>query len=281
MNKTELQILAQIAVGNNQVKSIAVALHKNPAQIYRTLQKLALFVELRRGVVEPKKQTALTLLFQQLSAYPNLAIPLSNSGMKVLAALPNNIKCVEQATGLKRSIIYKKLKEAASVNLIAKRGKLYFLNTKVWPSLEELLQEFQRFYEQVDERVPSTSVIYHKDKKGIIFSMKSEFDATLTAFSAYEKQGIKLLLHLNYYYLPKRHLGLREIFVHSLYVAEKDKNIRNLTYVALFYLKYPQMQKVKHQIVKDICSILQGKSLAGYPTLQEIKEKARVYDIKF
>lgn len=280
MNKTELQVLAQIAAGNIKVKSIAAALHKNIAQIYRTLQKLSLFVEIKRGIVEPKKLSPLNLLFQLLSTYPNLAIPFSDSGMSILNSLPNNLAGIEQATKLKRSIIYRKLKEAAHVNLITKKDKQYFLNVKLWPQLAELLQEFQRFYELVDERVPTNSVIYHKDKEEIIFSLKAEFEATLTAFSAYEQHGIKLLLLQNYYYLPKKGLNLKEIFVHSLYVTEKDKSIRNLTYVALMCLKYPQLQKIKHFIVKEIRKVLQGKSLAGYPTLQEIKEKAKVYDLQ-
>lgn len=109
-----------------------------------------------------------------------------------------------------------------------------------------------------------------------MFSNKAKQDAALTAFSAYE--GIKLLLPTNYYYLPKRKLSKKEVFTHSLYVAEKEKTIRHLTYIALFYIKFKI--QCSHPIISTIKDILNGKTIKGYPTLKEIKEKADVYDIR-
>jgi len=37
---------------------------------------------------------------------------------------------------------------------------------------------------------------------------------------------------------------------------------------------------IKHPILSNIKQILEGKNIQGYPTLDEIKEKAEVYDIK-
>ena len=141
--------------------------------------------------------------------------------------------------------------------------------------------EYKKHEETTDLRIPANSTIYYKNKKEIIFSNIADLDATRTGFSAYEKYGIKLLLTKNYYYLPKKTLTIQDILKHSLYITQKDKNIRNLTFICLFYLKNKNsLSSIKHPILNRIKQILKGKNIQGYPTLEEIKEKAEIYDIK-
>ena len=72
-----------------------------------------------------------------------------------------------------------------------------------------------------------------------------------------------------------------EIFMHSLYITQKEKDIRNLTYIGLFYAKYKhELQKIHHPIVDKIKLILKGERLEGYPTLEELRDKAEAYDIR-
>jgi len=141
--------------------------------------------------------------------------------------------------------------------------------------------EYKKHEETTDPRVPTNSIIYHKNQNEIVFSNKTDLDAVLSGFSAYEKHGIKILLTTNYYYLPTKSLSKQEIFRHSLYITQKEKNIRNLTFICLFYLKNKNdLLSIKHPITDKIRQILKGKNIQNYPTLEEIKEKAEIYDIR-
>ena len=78
----------------------------------------------------------------------------------------------------------------------------------------------------------------------------------------------------------EKNLSEKEIFIHSLYVAEKEKSIRDYIYVALFYLKYrKKLSSVKHPLINSLLQILKGKIIPGYPGLEEIKEKTEIYNI--
>jgi len=65
-----------------------------------------------------------------------------------------------------------------------------------------------------------------------------------------------------------------------LYVIEKDKDIRNLIFIALFYAKYKKEFKIKHEILTNLTEVLAGRKINGYPTYKELKDRAEVYGIK-
>lgn len=284
-SQTELMILEQLAKGNSRIRDIAKALRKSDKQIYRAAKRLSEKNILTRskGLLEPRKTTHTTFLLHLLVDHPNLAQLLSGSGMKILTALlkSKTIEEITQETGLKKSCAYNKLGQALNISLVKKEDKRYVINEKLWPNLKEFLVEFKKYHETIDLRVPINSIIYYKTDKEIVFSNKAEQDAALTAFSAYGQHGIKLLLPTHYYYLPKKRLSRKEVFLHSLHVAEKEKTIRHLTYISLFYIKFKkELSRVKHPILEMIKNILRGKDIPGYPTLREIKEKADTYDIR-
>lgn len=278
MNKTELKILRELANGNSRIKDIATAVKKSEKQVYRA--NLEDFAIRERSKIEPKKATHASLLLQLLSEFPDLADLLSKSGIIILTSTlePKTTKDISKETSLKKSIIYRKIRQAINISAISKQNKRYILNDKIWPKLKEFLIEFKNYQETIDNRIPANSVIYHKSGKEIVFSNRAEQDAALTAFSAYSNYGIKLLLPTNYYYLPKKKLSKKEVLIHSLYIAEKEKTIRHLTYTALFYIKF-KIQCI-HPILSEIKMLLKGKTIKGYPTLKEIKEKAELYDIR-
>jgi len=68
--------------------------------------------------------------------------------------------------------------------------------------------------------------------------------------------------------------------MHSLDIAEKEKTVRYLIFVSLFYLKFKKELLVKHPIIDRLNLILKGNKFSNYPTLQEIKERADMYDIR-
>lgn len=155
----------------------------------------------------------------------------------------------------------------------------YFLNGKLWQDLIDFLAELKKYNESVDERVPSGSTIYYKSGKEIVFSTKSAEKGAKTAFSAYKNYGITILTPVNYYVLPERKLSSRDVFIHSLYVSKKEKSIRLFTYLILFYLKHKKKLAVKDELVDDIDKLLRGIKIDYLPTLAEVKEKAKIYNI--
>jgi len=284
LSKPELKVLEQIAKNNTKVLEIAHALKKSDKQIYRTSKNLIEkgFIELSRGKITAKKTTHNTLLLQLLSQHPNLIEMLSNNGIQIFSATlsQKDVNQIINETKLKKSLIYQKLKQASNVSIIKKENKNYALNSKLWGKLKEFLEEYKRFSESVDKRIPANSIIYKKTNKELLFSNKGKIDASLTAFSCFKKFGIKLLLTTNYYALPKIKLSKKEIFMHALLIAEKEKTIRYLIFVSLFYLKFKKELSIKHPIVDKLKLILKGNDISGYPNLQEIKDRAEMYDIK-
>jgi len=284
LSKPELRVLEQIAKNNTKVLEIAHALKKSDKQIYRTSKNLIEkgFIELSKGKITAKKTTHNTLLLQLLSQHPNLVEILSSNGIKILTATldPKDVNQIINKIGLKKSLIYQKLKQASDVSIIKKENKSYVINAKLWEKLKEFLEEYRRFIESVDQRIPANSTIYKKTNKELLFANKGKIDATLTAFSCFEKFGIKLLLTTNYYTLPKRKLSKKEIFMHALCIVEKEKTIKYLIFISLFYIKFKEELSIKHQIVDKLDLILKGKDVPGYPKEQEIKDRAEIYDIR-
>jgi len=285
LTTAELSLLQQIAIGIKTVSSLAPALSKDKAQIYRTvasLVKKGFFDGIQEGTIHIASKVHVSLLLQLLAQHPAILTPLSGSGISILTAViePHTISEINTLTNLKSSIIYRKLTQGRYIQLVHKKEHAYIINEKIWPLAKQFLQELDLYNSSLDPRVPANAVIYHKTNSEIIFSLAEKFDAVPTAFSAYSDYGIKLLMHTNCYYLPKKNLSEKEIFIHSLYVAEKEKSIRDYIYVALFYLKYrKKLSSVKHPLINSLLQILKGKIIPGYPGLEEIKEKAEIYNI--
>ena len=284
LTKAELELLHQIGMGMRTVSSLAAALHKHKTQIYRTVAALVtkgFLGGIEEGTIQMADTVHAFLLFRLLRN-PAIITPLSRSGISILTAIlqPQTIAEIRAITKLQDSIIYRKLKQGKYIQLIHQKENKYITNEKIWPLAQQFLQELQLYESSIDIRVPAHAVIYHKDNAEIIFSLQNTFNATPTAFSAYTNHGIKLLMHTHFYYLPKKYLTEKEIFIHSLYVAEKEKSVRYYIYVALFYLKYKtRLLSIKSPVLHSLLEILKGKVIPGFPKLNEIKEKAEIYNL--
>lgn len=285
LTKTELKVLEQVTRGNNKIEDIAQNIHRSKSQIYRAQQNLSnhRFLQLNNGILKAQRTIYSSLIINLLSAYPNLIQLFSDSGLKILVSIlePKSIDEIMEDTNLKRSTIYKKLRIGLNISAITKDEKKFILNEKIWPDLKEYIEEYKRFEETIDKRVPVNSIIYNKNENEILFSNKSDLTATLTAFSRYEEYGIKILLPTHFYYLPNKELSKEKILLHSIYIITKEKDYRYITYLILFYIKFKdEFSKMKNPVLKQIDRILKGEKMEGYPTLEEIKEKAVMYDIR-
>ena len=148
-SKTELGILKQVAEGNRRVKEIAKVLNKSKFQIYRSGQKLIEkgFVDLSDGFYEPIKSTPSTLLVQLLGEFPSAIEPLSDSGINILKCLfdAKTIKEIMQESGIKRTQVFKKIKQARGISLVRKIDEHYKLNEKIWSKAIEFLKDPEKF----------------------------------------------------------------------------------------------------------------------------------------
>jgi predicted transcriptional regulator len=285
-SQTDLKILEQLAQGTTDIKQIAEHLQKSDKQIYASSQKLKTknILDLFNGNLEPKKIPHVTLLLHLLQKNPNLTTIISGSGLAILRHLitPKKVTDIVQEADVSKTVVYDKIQQCLAISIVKQKAdNTYMINPGIWSDLREFLNALNIYDETTDPRVPANSTIYHKNNKEILFSNNSSLDATRTAFSAYEQYGLKLLLPTTYYYLPKKDILKKDVFMHSLHITEKEKDIRHLTYISLFYAKYKnELTDVKHPLLDNIKQMLQGKHIEGYPSLEEIQEKADVYDIR-
>jgi hypothetical protein len=278
-------MMEQIAKGNRNVKDIALALKKSKGQIYRAGKKLIenRFLVISNGIYEPTRNTIPSMLMAILSESPPLIQILSGSGLELLTILvePKGISEIIKNSSIKKAQVFKKIKQARSISLVKKIEKKYVINEKLWHNVIDFLKELRKYENTIDPRIPANSVIYFKNKEEIVFSTKEKINAPLTAFSAYERFGIKILTNKHYYYLPNKTLTKKEVFMHSLHIAEKEPDPRNIIFIALFYAKYKkEISIIRNEILNNIDKIFSGNNIPRYPTLDEIKDRAEVYDIK-
>jgi len=284
LTRGEILVLEQVAKGNTSVKEIALALKKSESQVYVYVKNLAdkSLIELINGDIKPKRIPHLSLLLQLLSKIPNLTPILEGPGIPIFTAMlqPSTIEEISNETGYKKTAIYKRLQEARKRSLVRKKLTTFEINDTMWAGLKETLDEIKKSELKTDNRIPASAIIYYKKRDELVFSSKEELDAVKTAFSAYQDYGIGLLTITHFYYLPKKTLTKEDILKHSLYIVEKDMDIRYLIFIALFYVKYKKEFKIKHQILMNISAVLAGRAVKGYPKYHEIKDRAEVYKIK-
>jgi predicted transcriptional regulator len=285
LSKTELRILEQVARGNHPISNIAMALQKSEKQIYVGIKRLVDkgIITLHRGMVKGIHDLHVTLLLQLLSDTPYVVDMLADSGTLILQLLETSHTAgqIIQKTGYRKSIVYRKLKKGISHNMIIERERTYQWNPKMWPLLKSFLHEINKREQTIDSRIPPSSVIYYKDKDEIVFSTKEELDAPLTAFSVYKNFGITIYNITYFYYFPKKKLSVEEVFRHSLYITEKTGEIRHIIFVALFYLKHrKKLSKIQHPILEKLKRTFYGEKFDRFPSLQEIKDRAAVYDLE-
>lgn len=279
---TELKVISEIGNGNKHITDIAKALKLSDSQTYRAIQSLK-----KKGILksnnEPSEKTHVNKLFKLLSRANNLSEPLSGTGLQIFTDLiePKTVTQVEQDTRLHKTTILKKIKQARKMSFLMIKKNTYQINHNIWSDAKEFFVELKKYEESIDDRVPVTSTIYFKNDKEILFSNKDELNATLTGFSAYKDFGIKIYNITYYYYLPKKELTKKEVFIHSLLIVEKEKKIQNLIILALFYAKYKkELKDIKSLIIDNLNKVFNGEKVQDYPSLQEIKDRAEVYNIE-
>ncbi len=282
--KSELLLLREIENNNTTVVAMAKALKKTKSQIYRILNTL---IE-KELITKDNKNYQLTktkhnFILNNLIKNSKLIDYLTNSKIFILIDLlsKKTVKEICNNTKLSKTYVTKFLKSAHYASILLKDKKKYYINEGMYTDLIEFLKEYQIYYNSFDKRVPIGSTIYYKTEKEILFSTKKQMNATLTSFSVFKDYNLLIYTLENFYYLPNKKLNKKEILFHTLKVVEKTKDFRDRLYLALFYYKYKkEFKDIKHEILDNLNKIFTGEKIDRYPPLKEIKEKARIYNIK-
>ena len=278
----ELKCIKYYASIDKSIPNLALAMNLSNSQIYRILKNLTKKKILNK-FGDFSLQTHLVLLIKLLSKFNNLVIPFSGTGLKIYSEFltPKTIAEVSNKTKFHKTTIYKKLNQGRKLSVFVRKNDTYCLNYSIWPDLKVFFSSLKEYESFIDIRVPLNSVIYYKSDEEIIFSNKKILNASLTGFSVYENYGIKLYNITNYYFLPKKLLTIQEVFIHSLYVAEKECDSKYYLLVALFYLKFKtELTNLKHSIIDKLHLVFNRKKVKGYPSFKEVMDKAKMYNIK-
>lgn len=191
-----------------------------------------------------------------------------------------SVDALEQETGIPKKTIYRYLKDFIRLGTIrrSKQGRtyLYSFNYTLWPELKDFVTALMEH--QAWHLVPRDVLLIKSYGDSVLFKSIRQHDATPTSFSAYGEYGIDLGLRDNYYTLPNREITIEEVFIHSL---DSAADLRQRLFCILFYLKNrDKLESVDHPMVKHIKAVLQGESIKGYPSLEEIEDRAELYEIE-
>ncbi|OPY48615.1 MAG: Sugar-specific transcriptional regulator TrmB [Methanosaeta sp. PtaU1.Bin060] len=208
---------------------------------------------------------------------------LSLRRVELLARLdqtPKSLEALARETGIPSDTLYGYLKGFLRLGVVKRsregRAYLYSFNYILWSELKDFVTVLMDY--RALRLVPRDALLIKSYGDCVLFKSIRLQDATPTSFSAYEDYGIELGLRDNYYTLPKRDLSIQEVFIHSLDSAE---DLRQRLFCILFYLKNKQkLESVDHPMMKDIKAVLQGERIKGYPSLEDIEDRAELYEIE-
>jgi predicted transcriptional regulator len=197
-----------------------------------------------------------------------------------LDQIPKSLEALATETSIPSDTLYGYLKGFLRLGVVkrSREGKayLYSFNYILWSELKDFVTAFLEY--QALRLVPREALLIKSYGNSVLFKSIRQQDATPTSFSAYGEYGIDLGLRDNYYTLPKRELSIEEVFIHSLDCVE---DLRQRLFCILFYLKNRhKLEGVDHPMMKDINAVLQGERIKGYPTLDDIEDRAELYDIE-
>ena len=281
-SKTELFVFREIALGCNSIVLLSQKINLTKSQLYKIIANLRKKEILSQKNIVLKKKTHVQLLARILIEHEQLISFLSNSGLSLLLCILSEKKLNEilERVSIQRSTFFEKYSEAKKFNLIDKNSKGYVFHKILWVDLHTCLEEISLYENTIDSRVPSGSQILYKTKDEILFISPVTCDAQLSSFSAFVQYGIPIRTIQKVYYLPFKKLSKKEILTHALIQTEKQFSIQNIIFVALFYSQFKsEFPKDFHKIIINIHKVLENARILGYPTRQEIVERAKVYDI--
>lgn len=288
-SESEIEVLVLVA-GSEHAQhpgDLSRALNLRPETLSRVITSLA-----DKGLLEREgKEIALAGTpaaewFKKLYfAHRASPLPLLLADRKVdvlsrIESVQKSAEDLEKETGIPRKTVYRYLKDFLRLGAVKRSRKgrtyLYSVNNRLWPEITGFVSSLLET--MALSMVPREALLIKSYRDSVLFKSIREQDATPTAFSAYEDYGIELGLRDNYYTLPKRELSIQEVFVHSL---DSAGEFQQKLFCILFYLKNKdKLQGVDHPMMADIKAVLQGEKIKDYPSLEDIEDRADLYEIE-
>jgi len=193
---------------------------------------------------------------------------------------PKSVEMLSKETGIPSKTIYYYLKDFIILGIVRKtkgiRGSLYSFNYIIWGELKDFVISLQEH--RFRRLIPRDALLIRSYSDNVLFKSIRRHDATPTSFSAYGDYGIDLGLRDNYYTLPKRDLSIKEVFIHSLDSAEE---LQQRLFCILFYLKNRnKLDGIEHPMMNEIKAVLEGERVKGYPSIEDIRDRAELYEIE-
>lgn len=300
LTKTQLNILKLIYVkGSGTSKEVARQLKFTQPYTSKSITYLK-----KKGFL--KKTDTIYSISNNIYAYDlrnlfsehpktNFEEILADSRMNVLLLLfdKKTSKSIQQLSGLSKLQIHRYLKNFLKYGVIIKESTHYKLNNVLWPDLVDFLESYSKYQDVLAYDLPTVArVIYESKSQNLkLFEVPMDLKvnekiATITAFSLFIKHGIPLRLNYNYFCVPPQKLDINDVFAHA---ALSSNNMRKKLFTILFYLKNKDLLNIRYieekyklrGYINKINAILKGTVIKEYPTLEEIKQRAEVYDIKY
>jgi len=283
LSKNELRALSRIGNGADNVQVLSGELDLSGTQTYKVIRSLGEkeFANLRRGTIFIEKKTHIALLLEILNDSPDACTVLSDSGLEIIKTLaePRTSSEISLLTGLHQTTVTRKIDLMRRMGMVRKKGPVYSINEELWPKMKELARSYDAYTKLIDPRVPFGSEIYHLSKDLAVFSSKRTLNSTKTAFSGYGDHGMTVRPGTNYY-CSSDDVNINDIFLHSLYVVEKDGGWRGRMLALIFYVMHrDELKDVKHPLVNEMHTVLNGGRVDGWVPLKEMQERAKMYGV--
>jgi predicted transcriptional regulator len=284
LSKNELRALSDISKGAVDVQTLSKVLGLSLPQTYKIVRSLDEkdFAVLEHGSLSIEKKTHIAILLVILKDSKDSYVVLSDSGLEIIKTLiePRTVSGISSMTGLHQTTITRKIDLMRRMGMVRKEGSVYSINEELWPKIADLARSYKEYAKLTDPRVPFGSEIYHSSNDVAVFSSNKTLNNTMTAFSKYEDHGMKIHPGTNYYCSSDHELDIRDIFLHSLYVVDKERSWRNKMLALIFFVMHKhELDDVPHHIVNDMRTVLNGGGVEGWAPLEEMNERARMYGV--
>ena len=282
LSKNELRALSGIGNGTDNVRALSETLGLSISQTYKvagSLREKGIAV-IEHGTFSITERTHIAILMSILNDSPDSYMALSDSGTEIIRALtgPRRVSEISSTTGLHQTTVTRKIDLMGRMGMVRKKGPVYSLNGELWPKITEFAHSYDAYAKLTDPRVPFGSEVFHLSNDLAVFSSNRSLDNPRTAFSKYADFGMDIHPGTNYYCAWDREPDIKDVFLHSLYVLEKEKGWRGRMLALIFYVMHKhELNDVTHPIIDEMRTVLNGGSVDGWVPLEEMNERAKIY----
>jgi len=292
LSKPMITVFRSIIHGNHTIDSLK--LNKSfswTASVISDLEKEGFItkkpnfsIKASRKAIEISGNNYTLKLRDLIIKYPTIKFEqiLADSKLKFLATLEDwiTLKEASKLSKVSTHMILRYKKKLENRGIIEKKGKLYRLNKKSWPLLNEFIIEYKNHstlngyikWKYEDE------IIFEVDQKKLI---KGE----ITGLSKFKDYGINVRTISALCVLPERKLTKEEIFIHSLFESD---DYRNISLILTFYLKNKLKEKRvlpiamkygKYSQFNNLINFLKGETIPMFDR-EDFIRIAKMYGVK-